>query len=155
MEKTRVEENGVENPDLPAHVDKRGHDPGISYISVGDLAKAFYHEQIWTGEWNGETFYKPKLAFPGHRHEMKEKGIDGGGERPHRSLSPSAGRPTQLAGPMHPPQTRRPHPHCPPARQDAPRAVAAPSPAVWVSKSTAVDSVTTWVLRLSWDGHIG
>ena len=34
-------ENGVENPDLPAHVDKRGHDPGISYISVGDLAKAF------------------------------------------------------------------------------------------------------------------
>ena len=36
-------ENGVENPDLPAHVDKRGHDPGISYISVGDLAKAFYH----------------------------------------------------------------------------------------------------------------
>ena len=73
----------------------------------------------------------------------------------HRSLSPSANRPAQLAGPTHPPQTRRPHPHCPPARRDVPRAVAAPSPAVSVSKSTAVDSVTTWVLRLRRDGHIG
>eukprot|EP01043_Picozoa_sp_COSAG02_P046437 COSAG02_NODE_4341_length_5478_cov_14.459007_6_plen_108_part_01 len=36
-------ENAVENPDIPAHVDKRGHDPGVSFISVGDLAKAFYH----------------------------------------------------------------------------------------------------------------
>jgi hypothetical protein len=31
---------------------------------------------------------------------------------------------------------------------------ASPSPAVSVSKSTAVDSVATWVLRLSRDGHI-
>ena len=58
-------------------------------------------------------------------------------------------------GPTHPPQTRRPHPHCPPARRDVPRAVAAPSPAVSVSKSTAVDSVTTWVLHPRRDGHIG
>ena len=29
------------------------------------------------------------------------------------------------------------------------------TPALLVSKSTAVDSVTTWVLRLSRDGHIG
>ena len=41
------------------------------------------------------------------------------------------------------------------AHRDVPRAVAAPSPAVSVSKSTAVDSVTTWVLHLSRDGHIG
>ena len=39
-------ENGVENPDMPAHVDKRGHDPGVSFISVGDLAKAFYHMPV-------------------------------------------------------------------------------------------------------------
>ena len=77
------------------------------------------------------------------------------GERSHRSLSPSANRPAQLAGPTHPPQTRRPHPHCPPTRRDVPRAVAAPSPASSVSKLAAVDSVTTWVLRLSRDGHIG
>eukprot|EP01043_Picozoa_sp_COSAG02_P010019 COSAG02_NODE_346_length_24113_cov_13.213001_9_plen_213_part_00 len=95
----------------------------------------------------------PKACSRGARRQ--EKGIDGGGERSHQSLSPGANRPTQLAGPMHPPQTRRPHPHCPPARRDAPRAVAAPSPAVSVSKSTAVDSATTWVLRLSRDGHIG
>ncbi len=69
--------------------------------------------------------------------------------------SPSANRPAQLAGPMHPPQTRRPHPHRPPAHRDVPRADAAPSPAVSVSKSTAVDYVTSWVLRLSRDGHIG
>ena len=95
----------------------------------------------------------PKACSRGARRQ--EKGIEGGGERSHRSLSPSANRPAQLAGPTHPPQTRRPHPHCPPARRDVPRAVAAPSPAVSVSKSTAVDSVTTWVLRLSRDGHIG
>ena len=27
-------------------------------------------EQIWTGEWNGEVFYKPNLVVPGHRHEV-------------------------------------------------------------------------------------
>ena len=85
----------------------------------------------------------------------REKGIEGGGDQSHRSLSPSANRPAQLAGPTHPPQTRRPHPHCPQTRRDVPRAVAAPSPALLVSKSTAVDSVTTWVLRLRRDGHIG
>eukprot|EP01043_Picozoa_sp_COSAG02_P026854 COSAG02_NODE_1558_length_11928_cov_4.044974_16_plen_202_part_00 len=90
-----------------------------------------------------------------HRDRLQEKGIDGGGERSHRSLSPSANRHAQLAGPTHPPQTRRSHPHCPPARREVPRAVAAPSPALLVSKSTAVDSVTTWVLRLRRDGHIG
>ena len=36
-------ENGVENPDIPEGVDPKGHDPGVSFISVGDLAKAFYH----------------------------------------------------------------------------------------------------------------
>ena len=94
----------------------------------------------------------PKACSRGARR--REKGIDGGGERSHRSLSPSANRPAQLAGATHPPQTHRPHPHCPPARRDVPRAVAAPSPALLVSKSTAVDSVTTWVLRLRRDGHI-
>ena len=39
-------ENGVENPDIPAGVDKNGHDPGVSFISVGDLAKAFYHMPV-------------------------------------------------------------------------------------------------------------
>ena len=39
-------ENGVKNPDLPAGIDPKGHDPGVSYISVGDLAKAFYHMPI-------------------------------------------------------------------------------------------------------------
>ena len=95
----------------------------------------------------------PKACSRGARRQ--EKGIDGGGERSHRSLSPSANRLAQLAGPTHPPQTRRSHPHCPPTRREVPRAVAAPSPALLVSKSTAVDSVTTWVLRLSRDGHIG
>ena len=95
----------------------------------------------------------PKACSRGARRQ--EKGMDGGGERSHRSLSPSANRPAQLAGPTHPPQTRRPHPHCPPTRRDVPRAVAAPSPALLVSKLAAVDSVTTWVLRLSRDGHIG
>ena len=76
-------------------------------------------------------------------------------ERSHRSLSPSANRPAQLAGLTHPPQARRPHPHCPPSRRDVPRAVAAPSPAFSVSQVAAVDSVATWVLRLSRDGHIG
>ena len=94
----------------------------------------------------------PKACSRGARRQ--EKGMDGGGERSHRSLSPSANRPAQLVGPTHPPQIRRPHPHCPPARRDVTRAVAAPSPAVSVSKSTAVDSVTTWVLRLSRDGHV-
>jgi hypothetical protein len=42
----------------------------------------------------------------------------------------------------------------PQARRDVPRAVAAPSLALLVSKSTTVDSVTTWALRLSRDGHI-
>ena len=95
----------------------------------------------------------PKACSRGARRQ--EKGIVGGGERSHRSLSPSANRPAQLVGPTHPPQTRRSHPHCPPGRRDVPRAVAAPSPALFVSKSIAVDSVTTWVLRLSRDGHIG
>ena len=36
-----------------------------------------------------------------------------------------------------------------------PRAVAAPSPAFLVSKSTAVDPVTTWVLHPGRDRHIG
>ena len=97
-------------------------------------------------------------AFPKTMHSNRFKvikGIDGGGERSHRSLSPSANRLAQLAGPTHPPQTRRSHPHCPTARREVPRAVAAPSPALLVSKSTAVDSVTTWVLRLRRDGHIG
>ena len=93
----------------------------------------------------------PKACSRGARR--REKGIEGGGDQSHRSLSPSANRPAQLAGPTHPPQTRRPHPHCPPTHRDVPRAVAAPSPALHVSKSTAVDSVTTWVLRLSRDGH--
>ena len=95
----------------------------------------------------------PKACSRGARRQ--EKGIEGGGDQSHRSLSPSANRLAQLAGPTHPPQTRRPHSHCPPARRDVPRAVAAPSPALLVSKSTAVDSVATWVLRLSRDGHIG
>ena len=95
----------------------------------------------------------PKACSRGARRQ--EKGIEGGGESAHRSLSPSASRPAQLVGATHPPQTRRPHPHCPPTRRGVPRGVAAPSPAVSVSKSTAVDSVATWVLRLSRDGHIG
>ena len=100
----------------------------------------------------------PKACSWGARRQEKGNkatSIDGGGERSHRSLSPSANRPAQLAGPTHPPQARRPHPHCPPSRRDVPRAVAAPSPALLVSKLAAVDSVTTWVLRLSRDGHIG
>ena len=101
----------------------------------------------------GPICLAPKACSRGARRQ--EKGIDGGGERSHRSLSPSANRPAQLAGPTHPPQTRRPHPHCPPTRRDVPRAVAAPSPALLVSKLAAVDSVTTWVLRLRRDGHIG
>ena len=83
------------------------------------------------------------------------KGIEGGGERSHRSRSPSANCPAHLAGPTHPPQNRRPHARCPPTRRGVPRAVAAPSPAFSVSKLAAVDSVTTWVLRLRRDGHIG
>ena len=39
-------ENGVENPDIPEGVDPKGHDPGVSFISVGDLAKAFYHIRV-------------------------------------------------------------------------------------------------------------
>ena len=39
-------EHGVENPDIPAGIDPKGHDPGVSYVSVGDLAKAFYHMPI-------------------------------------------------------------------------------------------------------------
>ena len=38
--------NGGSNPAIPAGVDPKGHDPGLSYISVGDLAKAFYHMPI-------------------------------------------------------------------------------------------------------------
>ena len=38
--------NGVENPDIPEGVDPKGHDPGVSFISVGDLAKAFYHMPV-------------------------------------------------------------------------------------------------------------
>ena len=83
------------------------------------------------------------------------KGIAGGGDQSHRSLRPSANRHAPMAGATHPPQTRRPQPHCPPPRREVPRAVAAPSPALLVPKSTAVDSVTTWVLRLRRDGHIG
>ena len=66
----------------------------------------------------------------------QEKGIEGGGESAHRSLSPSANRPAQLVGATHPPQNRRLHPHCPPTRRGVPRGVAAPSPAFFVSKST-------------------
>eukprot|EP01044_Picomonas_judraskeda_P013098 COSAG03_NODE_1946_length_3315_cov_12.061878_5_plen_163_part_00 len=73
----------------------------------------------------------------------------------HRSLRPSGNRPAQSAGSTHPPQTRRPHARCSPARRGVPRAVAAPSPAFLVSKSTAVDPVTTWVLRPGRDTHIG
>ena len=39
-------ENGVDNPDIPEGVDPKGHDPGVSFISVGDLAKAFYHMPV-------------------------------------------------------------------------------------------------------------
>ena len=99
------------------------------------------------------VFQLPAALSRGARRQ--EKGIEGGGDQSHRSLSPSANCPAQLGEPTHPPQARRPHPHCAPTRRDVPRAVAAPSPALLVSKSTAVDSVTTWVLRLSRDGHIG
>ncbi len=27
-------------------------------------------DQIWKGEWNGNTFYKPKINFLGLRHEV-------------------------------------------------------------------------------------
>ena len=27
-------------------------------------------KQIWTGNWNGETFYKPKILFAGMKHEV-------------------------------------------------------------------------------------
>ena len=27
-------------------------------------------KQIWTGEWNGEMFFKPKFLLPGLKHEM-------------------------------------------------------------------------------------
>lgn len=27
-------------------------------------------KQIWTGTWNGETFYKPKFVLQGLRHEV-------------------------------------------------------------------------------------
>ncbi len=30
-------EQGVENPDIPAHVDAKGHDPGISLQAFGTL----------------------------------------------------------------------------------------------------------------------
>jgi len=76
----------------------------------------------------------PKACSRGARRQ--EKGIEGGGESAHRSLSPSANRPAQLVGATHPPQNRRPHTHCPPTRRGVPRGVAAPSPAFFVSKST-------------------
>ena len=36
----------MENPDIPEGVDPKGYDPGMSFISVGDLAKAFYHMPV-------------------------------------------------------------------------------------------------------------
>ena len=27
-------------------------------------------DQMWTGVWNGEVFYKPKLVVPGLQHEV-------------------------------------------------------------------------------------
>jgi len=27
-------------------------------------------EQIWSGTWNGETFYKPKVVLPGLTHQV-------------------------------------------------------------------------------------
>ena len=55
-------ENGVDNPDIPSHIDKNGHDPGVSFISVGDLAKAFYHMPVHPDDRYLTAFNVPGLG---------------------------------------------------------------------------------------------
>ena len=62
-------ENGVDNPDIPSHIDKNGHDPGVSFISVGDLAKAFYHMPVHPDDRFLTAFNVPGLYKDRTRHK--------------------------------------------------------------------------------------
>ena len=55
-------ERGITNPDRPAGIDPKGHDPGVSFISVGDLAKAFYHMPVHPDDQYLTAFTVPGLG---------------------------------------------------------------------------------------------
>jgi hypothetical protein len=54
--------NNVKNPDIPKGVDPEGHDPGVSFISVADLSKAFYHMPVHEDDRYLTAFNVPGLG---------------------------------------------------------------------------------------------